>query len=39
MRAASSCQMFRQNMDVVYPKFGTPYGFPFGDPNDSENKK
>ena len=39
MKAASSWQVFRKNMDAVYPKLGTPYGFPYGDTNDSGNKK
>ena len=37
MKSASSWRVFRQNMDIVYPKFGTPYGLPFGEPNDSED--
>ena len=37
MSSASSWRVFRHNMDIVNPKFETPYGFPFGDPDDLED--
>ena len=36
MKSALSWRVFRHNMDIVNPIFGTSYGFPFGDPDDSE---
>ena len=36
MRTASSWRSYRQRLNVVNPKFGTPCAFPFNDPDDWE---